>query len=579
MKINLKNTILALAAFAMVGGVTAAGVLGGQRSVVETKAEDEVFYTLAPAAGTNNSYTGNCDVTIGGIKWNVAGNSQMIPWRLGGKSLSNVERTVYSKGVLSEDVSKVELTVGGASSITVNSLQLIVDNDATFESPVSTVTKSFKANSTITFERPEAVSWKNCYFKFSFTVTVTVTSNKFVEFSEAKFYAASEDVGPENPISGISAVTLSKSSAPLNYSGALTATATFAPVDTDEAICWSSSDETVATIAPTEVNGTATITLVGEGTCVFTAANTDGSISCDSTTFHVEPAELKATYDVTFEGTGTDSDATSALTAAQLKSKMLGDGSLLTVSDTANVYNGKQHTLKFSSSKNNGSMTFSAEGNDIKAVVLEAQAYGADEASLSVKVGSNSAQSSGNLTADFKFYVFNFSTAGENVVITAANRLYIRTLALVVDGYSANQGAYNYSVSLLNGTAAGCKSLDSSALATAWGTLSSSFANLDTNYEGARAFFTGAESDENGTVLGMAAARYDYIVGKYLKAQGIETFADFASRDPAAVAAASTVSLGQLGADSIIPVVITIIALGALATGGMIFLSRKRKRA
>ena len=55
-------------------------------------AEDLAVYTLTPAAGSNNSYAGNCDVTINGVKWNITGNSTMNPWRLGGKkSLQSIE--------------------------------------------------------------------------------------------------------------------------------------------------------------------------------------------------------------------------------------------------------------------------------------------------------------------------------------------------------------------------------------------------------------------------------------------------------------------------------------------------------
>ena len=79
----------------------------------------EDVYTLEPAAGSNNSYAGNCDITIGGVTWNVTGNATYQPWRLGGKSLSGVDRTVYSKTAMGSAISKVELTVGAASSITI----------------------------------------------------------------------------------------------------------------------------------------------------------------------------------------------------------------------------------------------------------------------------------------------------------------------------------------------------------------------------------------------------------------------------------------------------------------------------
>ena len=153
-------------------------------------AAEQLAYTLTPAAGSNNSYAGNCDVTISGITWNVTGNSTLTPWRLGGKSLSGVERTVYSKTAMSDAITKVELTVGAASSITVNSLKLVVASNADFSSVIDEVTETFAPNSTITFTPTSpATEWATgAYYKFIFKVTVTGTSNKFVAFSEAKFY-------------------------------------------------------------------------------------------------------------------------------------------------------------------------------------------------------------------------------------------------------------------------------------------------------------------------------------------------------------------------------------------------------
>ena len=151
-------------------------------------AEDELVYTLTPATGTNNAYAGNCDITIDEITWNLAGNSQSIPWRIGGKSLTNVDRALYSKTVISDDISKIEVTHGDASSITVNSWTVIVSKNADFSNPVSTLTPTFTASSTTTINRPDGQDWSNCYFKFVYNVSVSGSSNKFIEFSKAEFY-------------------------------------------------------------------------------------------------------------------------------------------------------------------------------------------------------------------------------------------------------------------------------------------------------------------------------------------------------------------------------------------------------
>ena len=154
-------------------------------------AEESVFYTLEPATGSNNSYTGNCDVIISGITWNVSGNAQMVPWRIGGKSITSVNRTVYSKTSMNSEISKVQLTVGGASNITVNSLTLTVASNEDFSTVIENVSATFAAKSTITFSPSEGKKWENAYFKFTFNVTVSGSSNKFVEFERAQFYTLS----------------------------------------------------------------------------------------------------------------------------------------------------------------------------------------------------------------------------------------------------------------------------------------------------------------------------------------------------------------------------------------------------
>ena len=148
---------------------------------------DALVYTLEPATGSNNNYANNCDVTISGIKWNITGNSQTVPWRLGGKSITKVDRSIYSKTALNYNISKIDITHGAASSITVNSMTVVVATDASFSNVVSTLTPTFAANSTVTVNRPAGVSWSNCYYKITYNVTVSGSSNKFIEFSKAEF--------------------------------------------------------------------------------------------------------------------------------------------------------------------------------------------------------------------------------------------------------------------------------------------------------------------------------------------------------------------------------------------------------
>ena len=149
---------------------------------------EEVCYTLEPATGSNNSYAGNCDITIDGITWNLTGNSTILPWRIGGKSLTGVDRALYSKTPISSAVSKVVLTTGTASSITVNSAKLLVAANADFSGAVE-YSFTFAANSDIEIPISAATG---SYYKFVFNVTVSGSSNKFIQITSAKFYAGGE---------------------------------------------------------------------------------------------------------------------------------------------------------------------------------------------------------------------------------------------------------------------------------------------------------------------------------------------------------------------------------------------------
>ena len=165
-------------------------------------AVETVYYTLSTTtAGTNNSYTGNCDVVVGtdpAITWNVNGNSQQTPWRIGGKAADKdnaltADRTVYSKTAMGEAITKVSLSIGAASSVTINSVTLVVSteaNGAGDEIDVVSKTSGLGADKTIDFTPTSPLtSWaKDSYYKFVFNITISSTSNKFLEFSSAVFY-------------------------------------------------------------------------------------------------------------------------------------------------------------------------------------------------------------------------------------------------------------------------------------------------------------------------------------------------------------------------------------------------------
>lgn len=151
--------------------------------------EASVVYTLDTekiSNGSNSGYAGNCDIKVGDITWNLEGNSQTHPWRIGGNTITKTDRAVYSKTDIPENISIIEIE-HGSSSITVNSAKLIVAKNTDFNEPVSTVEFNFTANSTVTASRPDGADWSNCYYKFVYTVTNANSGNKYFEFKKATF--------------------------------------------------------------------------------------------------------------------------------------------------------------------------------------------------------------------------------------------------------------------------------------------------------------------------------------------------------------------------------------------------------
>ena len=231
-----------------------------------TFATEAVCYTLTPTKGSNNSYIGNCDITIDGIQWNLTGNSTVQPWRIGGKSLDKVDRTLYSKTALNQNVTKIVVTHGAASSITVNSFTLLVAGNADFSDAVS-YDGTFVANSTSTFTCPEDADWSNKYYKFVYNVSVSGTNNKYIEFTKAEFYIAA----------GISAtaIEVTPTTLDLTIGEQSTLTTTLTPADATDVVEWTTSAEGVATVK----NGV--VTAVGEGTATIKA--TAGTVSATCT--------------------------------------------------------------------------------------------------------------------------------------------------------------------------------------------------------------------------------------------------------------------------------------------------------
>lgn len=142
-----------------------------------------VLYTLTPVAGDNNSYANDCDVMVDGIVWNLTGNSQTNPWRLGGKNITKKDRALYSKTAYPKALTSIKVSFGKAEKITVNSCKLVYSTNADFTDSKECNIK-FTASSTV--EVTESFP-ANAYYKLVLNVTNTTKTTRFVELSKIEF--------------------------------------------------------------------------------------------------------------------------------------------------------------------------------------------------------------------------------------------------------------------------------------------------------------------------------------------------------------------------------------------------------
>ena len=206
-KMNPKSN-RSLFATAVSFGVVALSVVVGAMSLRADEGDSPV-YTLNTSdyKGTNSLYTSGCDIEAGGVTWYVQGNSTMQPWRIGGKSLDNADRTVYTKTPYDQPLSKIELEIGTVS-VTLSSVQLTYAPHEDF-SDSTTLTAELPSpisNNKLTFA-PEGGFPSDSYYKFTFNVTVPGTSNKFLELKTVAFYGGSGE-SSDDPVVPTYALTI-----------------------------------------------------------------------------------------------------------------------------------------------------------------------------------------------------------------------------------------------------------------------------------------------------------------------------------------------------------------------------------
>lgn len=272
---------------------------------------DQLVYTLTPVAGSDNNYANAEDIVITdgttSITWNVKGNSTYVPWRIGGKgSTTPADRSVFSKSSISDNITKIEIEHGAASSITINSMTVVVSQNNDFSNPVSTLTPSFAANNKVTINRPDGKDWSDCYYKITYNVTVTGTSNKFLEFKNAKFYAE-ESTGGDVIVKTLKSIAVEgmttsyEQNDAFSFDGTCTATYSVTKNDVPQA------DEN-KTVTPTSVTSP-DMTTTGDKT--ITVSYTENEVTKNTTydiTVSAATPKSSLIFEATCGGSGTAND-------------------------------------------------------------------------------------------------------------------------------------------------------------------------------------------------------------------------------------------------------------------------------
>lgn len=149
-------------------------------------------YTLdGNTTEAGNAYASASGFTQNSIGWSVTGNTEMAPWRLGGKNLTGTNRAIFSTTAISSNISSIEV-VSGTATATVNSLTITVHNTAadaaSGNNAIATKTVSSDiVSSTVTLTKSDATSWAGKFYRIVYNVT-TGGSNQYVQFVSAKFY-------------------------------------------------------------------------------------------------------------------------------------------------------------------------------------------------------------------------------------------------------------------------------------------------------------------------------------------------------------------------------------------------------
>lgn len=219
-----------------------------------------VFYTLECLQGSNNAYANYEDVTINGLTWDAPGNQSLGGfWRIGGKSLTKVDRTITGKDAISSAISKVTLAHNGVSNTNakINSVSLTVASDANFTNIIETVSfdsPSFSVGGTGTMDfAPEKSGiWpKDSYYKLTINITNSKDKNYGLDITSLTFYE-----GASGPTLTTSTNSISFGDIETGYNDTNTFSISGTNLTADATLEISGTDAAMFSVSPTTIYAT-----------------------------------------------------------------------------------------------------------------------------------------------------------------------------------------------------------------------------------------------------------------------------------------------------------------------------------
>lgn len=227
-------------------------------------ADNILYYTLdGTQTGGNSGYADESEITQNGMTWKVTGNTTMNPWRIGGKSLTNQDRPVYSTTATNEVTSQIDVTLGTSNLTALNSVTLIVASDADFSTVIDTKTiNTPAAQTTLSFTPSTGVTWvSGSYIKLVFNVTVSDTKNKFVQLTKIELYKDESSTSTTTSTPMISGTTPFLGSTEVTITCSTDGASIYYTLNGDEP-----TTASTAYTGPFTINETATVKAIAEST-------------------------------------------------------------------------------------------------------------------------------------------------------------------------------------------------------------------------------------------------------------------------------------------------------------------------